>query len=117
MYRKSYATLIYEADTYLENGSPTTVSIEKEVKVNLMDNFSVNYYNDRAREMRDSLRLNVNVYHTEDIVQGGLSYSLRYVRYHGKKYTVENIMGHFIRAYKNYVKDTMTRDLDLRLSL
>ena len=117
MQRKSFATLIYVADTYLENGSPATLEIKKEVRVNLLDNFSANYYNDRSREMRDSVRLNVNVYHTEDIVKSGLSYSLRYVQFHGKKYTVENIMGHFIRAYKNYVKDTMSKDLDLRLTL
>lgn len=117
MYYKTTARLIYEADTYLENGSPTKLQIEREVKVDLTDNWSVNYYNDRGREMRDSLRLVVNVYNTYDVVQGGLTYSLKYVIYHDKKYTVENIMAHFIRAFKNYKKDTMRRDLDLRLTL
>lgn len=114
MQHKTAAELIYCAIGTAENGSPINLEISKEVRVGLLNNFSVNYYFERGREMRNNLRFVVNVYHTYDIIQDGLSYSLMYVRYQGKKYAVENIMPHFLRGYK---KDTMTMDLDLRLAL
>lgn len=64
--------------------------------------------------MRNSLRMVVNVYYTYDVIENEKSYSLKYVDYKGKRYAVENIMAHYLRGYK---KDTMTRDLDLRLAL
>lgn len=64
--------------------------------------------------MRNSLRMVVNVYYTYDVIEDEKPYSLKYVDYKGKRYAVENIMAHYLRGYK---KDTMTRDLDLRLAL
>lgn len=114
MQHKTEAELIYCALGTAENGSPINKEISKVVRASLLDSFSANYYFERGREMRDNIRLCVNIYHTYDIEEDGLSYSLMYVKYKGKKYTVENIMAHYLRNYK---KDTMSRDLDLRLSL
>lgn len=112
---KTVAKLIYATQTTRENGSPVELTIEKEVRADNAGTFSNNYYNDRARAMRDSLNLNVNVYYTYDIVgEDGLSYSLKYVEYDGKKYTVEGILARYM---KNYKKDLYQRTLDLKRTL
>lgn len=64
--------------------------------------------------MRESLTLVVNVYNTYDIVEDGVSYSLKYVEYKGKKYTVEGIIARYM---KNYKKDYMRRVLDLKMTI
>lgn len=114
MLRLTEAELIFIGMDHAENGSPIKREITKTIRVSLADNFSANYYFERGREMRNSLRLVVNVYHTYDISEDGLTYELRYVVYGGKKYTVENVMAHYLRNYK---KDKMHRDLDLRETL
>jgi len=114
MQHKTAAELIYCAMGKADNGSPLNLEISKTVRVGLLDQFSANYYFERGRDMRNNLRLVVNIYHTYDIVEDGLSYQLMYVKYKGKKYVVENIMAHYLRGYK---KDTMSKDLDLRLAL
>ena len=114
MQQKSEAELVYCRIDRAENGSPVKREIKKLVRVGILDNFSSNYYFERGREMRNSLRMVVNVYLTYDVIADDKRYSLKYVDYHGKRYAVENIMAHYLRGYK---KDTMTRDLDLRLAL
>lgn len=114
MQHKTAAELIYVAMDRSENGSPVFKEISKVVRVGVLDNFSANYYFERGRDMRKNLRLVVNTYHTTDFVQDGLTYELKFVIYKDTKYTVENIMAHYLRNYK---KDTMTRDLDLRATV
>lgn len=114
MLTKTTANLIYEGQVKKENGSPVKVTISKKVRVDKMDNFSNNYYFERGRAMRESLNLVVNVYHTYDVVENGVSYSLKYVEYQGKKYTVEGIIARYMRNYK---KDTMRRVLDLKVTI
>lgn len=114
MQQKAEAELVYCHLSRAYNGSPLNDEIKKLVRVGILDNFSSNYYFERGREMRNSLRMVVNVYYTYDITVEGDVYSLKYVDYKGKRYAVENIMAHYLRGYK---KDTMQRDLDLRLAL
>lgn len=114
MLSKDHCELVYEALSIKENGSPSKVNITREVRCDFADTFSNNYYFERGREMRDSLRLVVNSYYCDDIEQDGLSYYLKYVMYDGTKYTVENILNHYMRNYK---KDRMKRDLDLKKTL
>lgn len=114
MQQKSEAELVYCRIDRASNGSPVNVETKRLVRVGILDNFSSNYYFERGREMRNSLRMVVNVYYTYDVIEDEKPYSLKYVDYKGKRYAVENIMAHYLRGYK---KDTMTRDLDLRLAL
>ena len=115
MQQKAEAELVYfHLGRNESTGSPVNDEFKKLVRVGILDNFSSNYYFERGREMRNSLRMVVNVYYTYDITVEGKVYSLRYVDYKGKRYAVENIMAHYLRGYK---KDTMSRDLDLRLAL
>lgn len=114
MQQKSEAELVYCRIDRADNGSPVKKELKKLVRVGILDNFSSNYYFERGREMRNSLRMVVNVYYTYDLIADDKRYSLKYVDYHGKRYAVENIMAHYMRGYK---KDTMSRDLDLRLAL
>lgn len=114
MLSKDYCELVYEGLIILENGSPSKQTITKEIRCDFADTFSNNYYFERGREMRDSLRLVVNSYYCDDIEEDGLLYHLKYVMYRDTKYTVENIMNHFM---KNYKKDRMKKDLDLKKTL
>lgn len=115
MLSKDHCHLIYVGQATKENGSPEFKEIKKEVRCDLADTFSSNYYFERGREMRNSLRLVVNVYYTFDITDDdGLSYYLKFVEYDNVRYTVENILNHYMHNFK---KDKMKRDLDLRKTL
>lgn len=115
MLSKDHCELVYVGLDVKENGSPLKKEITKEVRCDLADLFSSNFYFERGREMRDSLRIVINSYYCDDISDDdGLLYHLRYVLYDGVKYSVENIMLHFMRNYK---KDRFHRDLDLKKAL
>jgi hypothetical protein len=92
MFIKSECELIYEGQGVLPNGSPVLLTISKTVRVDEMETFSNNYYNDQQRNMRLSRNLVVPTYMTEDIEQDGKPYELMYVNYDGKKYKVRNIL-------------------------
>lgn len=110
---KSEATFIYVAKAQKESGSPYTLEISKDVKVDITKTFSNNYYFERGREQRWAKNLICNAYLTEDIVQDGLTYSLMYVVMKGIKYTVENILNN----WKNYQDDPFRKVLDLKKTL
>lgn len=92
MFIKSECELIYQGQGVLSNGSPVLLEIKKTVRVDEMEKFSNNYYNDQQRNMRLSHNLVVPTYLTDDIEQDGKPYELMYVNYDGKKYKVRNIL-------------------------
>ena len=77
-----------------ENGSPLELEMRKVVKVDEMETFSNNYYNEQQRNMRVSRNLVVPTYLTDDKVccENGNRYELMYVIYDGRKYKVRNIL-------------------------
>lgn len=93
MFVKSEALLIYEGQTVSDNGSPSRVYLEKRVRVDEMETFSNQFYNDQQREMRLSRNLVVPTYLTHDIFDcENKRYELMYVIYDNKKYKVRNIL-------------------------
>lgn len=100
MYIKSQAELIYVGQGVADNGSPTLKEISKVVRVDEMETFSNNYYNNEQRNMRLSRNLVIPTYYTEDIFENDDCccesdddrYELMYVRYDGRKYKVKNIL-------------------------
>lgn len=93
--------------------SPIKVELEKEVKVSVINTFSNNYYTERGRDMRDATNLVVNTYHTDDIVQDGLTFKLKYVIFRDKRYSVESILNYYL----DYKKSQFKKILDLRETL
>lgn len=92
MYIKAEAELIYEGQGVAENGSPTILQISQVIRVDEVETFSNNYYNDQQRNMRLSRNLVIPTYFANDQVIDGVTYELMYVNYYGKKYKVKNIL-------------------------
>lgn len=92
MYIKTEAELIYVGQGVASNGSPVELRQTKTVKVNEMETFSANYYNEQQRNMRQSRNLVVPTYMTLDMEIDGKMYELMYVNYHGRNYKVRNIL-------------------------
>lgn len=99
MFIKGEAELIYEGQTVKENGSPSLLYKSKIVRVDEMETFSSNYYNDQQREMRLSRNLVIPTYLTEDIFDDDIRYELSYVNFLGKKYKIRNILKYRANRY------------------
>ena len=93
MFIKSQAELIYEGQGVADNGSPVALYKTKTVRVDELETFSINYYNEQQRNMRLSRNLVVPTYLTEDIYDcDSTRYELMYVNYDDKKYRIRNIL-------------------------
>jgi len=93
MFIKSLATLVYEGQGVATNGSPTKLINEvTNVRVDEMETFSNNYYDEQQRNMRKSRNLVVPTYLTQDITISNVVYELMYVNYEGSKYKVKKIL-------------------------
>ena len=92
MFIKSESELIYVGQGVAENGSPVELEEKRTIRVDELENFSVNYYNDQDRSMRESKNLVVPTYLTNDLNVNGKRYELMYVNYLGKRYKVRNIL-------------------------
>ena len=92
MYIKSEADLIYVGQGAATNGSPIELTEKVTVRVDEMETFSNNYYNDQQRNMRLSRNLVVPTYLTQDISVEDKMYELMYVDYQSKHYRVRNIL-------------------------
>ena len=111
MFIKSQAELIYEGQDVSENGSPVSVHISKVVRVDELETFSNNYYNEQQRNMRLSRNLVVPTYLTEDIFDcKNNRYELMYVNYDCKKYRVRNILKYNGR-YNGRTRQRMILDI------
>lgn len=92
---KAVLDLVYVGETKKDNGSPVKVEIvESNIKCDLMETFSSNYYTQNERLMRLSRNLAVPVEFTRDIVKDGIRYELMYVTFEGLRYRVRNILNH-----------------------
>lgn len=95
------AELIYAGMTKGSNGSPIGKTITlSDVKVKEVKTFSLNYYTSRpnSRQMRKSKNLVVSKELTEDRTDDdGIVYELMFVMYHGRKYTVKEILHYYKR--------------------
>ena len=92
---KTIVNLIYTAKGQKESGSP--IELEHKIcniKCDLMETFSQNYYASNQRIMRLSKNIAVNVKLTEDIFIDNNRYELMYVEHKGLKYRVQNILNH-----------------------
>lgn len=92
MFIKSQCELIYQGQGSLPNGSPVSLEITETARCDEMETFSINYYNDQQRNMRQSRNLVVPTWYTFDKVADGKTYELLYVIYDGRKYKVRNIL-------------------------
>ena len=93
MFIKSQAKLIYVGQGVADNGSPFTLEIVKDnIRVDEMQTFSSNYYNDQQRNMRLSRNLVVPTYLTFDIFEDNKRYELMYVEYDNLKYKIKHIL-------------------------
>ena len=93
MYVKAEAELVYVGLGVASNGSPINLELKKTVRVDEMETFSQNYYNEEQRNMRLSRNLVIPTYLTEDIASlDGINYELMYVNYDGKRYKVKHIL-------------------------
>ena len=92
MFIKSDAELIYEGQGVAENGSPIPLYQTKTVRVDELETFSSNYYNEQQRNMRLSRNFVVPTYLTHDIDVDNVRYELMYVNYENKKYRIRNIL-------------------------
>lgn len=111
MFIKSQAELIYQGQDVAENGSPVAVYLSKVVRVDELETFSNNYYNEQQRNMRLSRNLVVPTYLTEDIIGcDDKRYELMYVNYDCKKYRVKNILKYNNR-YEGRTRQRMILDI------
>lgn len=110
MFIKSVAELIYEGQGVADNGSPVYLTISKVVRVNELETFSINYYNEQQRNMRLSRNLVVPTYLTNDIVQNDVTYELMYVNYDDKKYRIRNILK-YRGTYSGRTRQSMILDI------
>ena len=95
------ATLIYVAVTKLPNGSPLEVTKTRNVKVKEVKTFSVRYYQSYAtlkRSMRHSRNFVVSKELVDDIAEDGKVYELMYLIYHGKKFTIREILRYYKKS-------------------
>lgn len=92
MFIKSEAELIYEGQGVADNGSPVSLQKSVVVRVDELETFSSNYYNEQQRNMRLSRNLVVPTYLTNDIIEDDVVYELMYVNYQDKNYRVRNIL-------------------------
>ena len=92
MFIKAVAKLIYQGQGVADNGSPIALEKTCIVRVDELETFSINYYNEQQRNMRLSRNLVVPTYYTNDIECDGVVYELMYVDYQDKKYRVKNIL-------------------------
>lgn len=92
---KSLVDLIYIAEGQKDNGSPVTYELTRnDIKCDLMETFSANYYTSNERLMRLSRNIAVPTPLTYDVNENGKRYELRYVKFGGLKYQVRNILKH-----------------------
>lgn len=98
--------LIYTGKTVAENGSPIEVTVSKTVKTKEIKTFSHNYYSQNQRLMRLSKNLIIPRWMSEDLIgdgevgEQGVRYELNYVRYHGLKYQIREIMKYYKTALR-----------------
>lgn len=92
MFIKSQCELIYVGQETATNGSPIEVEEKVTIPVSELETFSVNYYNEQDRSMRESRNLVIPTYLTNDVHANGKNYELMYVNYQGKRYKVRNIL-------------------------
>lgn len=114
MFIKAETTLIYEGQGVTDNGSPIVLTYEvPNVKVNEMETFSNNYYNDQQRNMRLSRNLVIPTYLTDDYIDcQGNRYELMYCIYDNKKYRVKNILKYNGNKYnRGYTRQKMILDI------
>ena len=93
MRHKAIVTLIYQGKQIAEDGSPTYVTIRREVQGYIEESFSQYYYRESHREMRKSRNISVPLV-TIDLNDNGIEYELLYVEVYGVKYQVQNILKH-----------------------
>lgn len=110
MFIKSEAELIYEGQGVKENGSPVALYQSKTVRVDELETFSSNYYNEQQRNMRLSRNFVVPTYLTDDIVVDDVRYELMYVNYQDKKYRIRNILKYNAR-YTGRTRQRMILDV------
>lgn len=99
------AKLIYVGLGKASNGSPINLTIEKEVKVTIEEQFSQYYYRNEQRIMRKSKNISLPIILVNDIQQDGVNYELQYVLLSNKKYQVKEVLKH---------KSTMLTLLDVQ---
>ena len=92
MFIKSQCELIYVGQGVASNGSPIELEEKVTIPVSELETFSVNYYNEQDRSMRESRNLVIPTYLTFDKQVSGKNYELMYVNYQGKRYKVRNIL-------------------------
>jgi len=92
MFIKSQCELIYVGQGVASNGSPIELEEKVTIPVSELETFSVNYYNEQDRSMRNSRNLVIPTYLTFDKQVSGKNYELMYVNYQNKRYKVRNIL-------------------------
>ena len=95
MLTKVIVDLKYVATGKSANGSPTELIItESNVRADLINSFSQNYYQNNQRIMRQARNFTIAEYLTHDRINSNNRYELMYVEYDGLKYRIKNILKH-----------------------
>lgn len=92
MYRLGQCTLVYIHQSQDENYNPVIEKISKTVKCQLMDAFSLNYYQNQTRDMRRARNLVIAKHNSFDQVVNDKVYKLEYAEIGRFKYKVTNIL-------------------------
>lgn len=92
MFILSQVELVYVGQGVAENGSPVQLETTNVVRCQEMETFSINYYDEQQRNMRQARNLVVPTYLTKDVDLTGIKYELMYCIYDGKKYRIRNIL-------------------------
>lgn len=111
MFIKSQAELVYEGQGVADNGSPVSIYQTKTVRVDEVETFSANYYNEQQRNMRLSRNLVIPTYLTNDIVVDDVNYELMYVNYDDKNYRIRNILKYSSRNMSGKTRQRMILDI------
>lgn len=92
MYRLGQCTLRYVHQTTDNNYNPIIEIEDRIVKCSLMDTFSLNYYQNQTRDMRNSKNIVVAKNHLLNVEKDNKFFQLEYVLFGNKKFKIMNIL-------------------------
>ena len=92
MYRLGQVELVYLHQSEDSNYNPVIEEHRVLVKCTLMDTFSVNYYLNQSREMKNSKNIIVPKTYCNDVIIGSKRYQLEYANFGTRKYKIVNVL-------------------------